>query len=165
MFDAILCEKIMQLANFLISKQLKLGTAESCTGGGLSYALSSIRGSSQWFERGLVTYSNDAKMTLLGVKATTLQQYGAVSQETAEEMVNGLLLHHPLDLGIAITGIAGPDGGSLEKPIGTVWIAWKAKSTDTTCMHFHFNGDRNRIRVSSIEAAIDQLLILCDKIA
>lgn len=159
MFDAALCEKIAQLADSLISKHLKLGAAESCTGGGLSFALTSLSGSSRWFERGLVTYSNEAKMTLLHVKASTLLQYGAVSKETAHEMAEGLLLHHPIDLGIAITGIAGPDGGSPDKPLGTVWIAWKSRETATQSICHQFHGDRNYIRLASIEAAINHLLI------
>lgn len=150
--------KIAQLADYLLNKQLKMGTAESCTGGGLSNALTLLPGSSRWFDRGLITYSNEAKMSLLHVPAKTLLQYGAVSQETAHAMVDGLLGIHLLDAGIAITGIAGPDGGSTEKPVGTVWIAWKVKADKTESRHYQFNGNRAQIRQQSIEAAIDCLL-------
>lgn len=150
-------EKVIQLANRLNAKQLKLATAESCTGGGLSYLLTSLPGSSNWFERGLVTYSLTAKIALLGVKESTLEQYSAVSQETATEMVEGLLMHHPVDIGVAITGIAGPDGDSIKTPLGTVWIACKMHGHGTQAVHFLFAGDRETIRKKSITAAIDQL--------
>lgn len=161
MSNTILCKKVTQLADYVIANRLKIGTAESCTGGGLSYTLTSIAGSSQWFERGLVTYSNEAKMSLLHVKKNTLVQFGAVSQQTAHEMVEGLLKLYPIDIGIAITGIAGPDGGSEDKPVGTVWIAWKRGTSETQSQCYQFSGDREAVRHSSIEAAINQLLLLC----
>jgi len=151
--------KLLQLAHQLINHHYKLGTAESCTGGGLSFLLTTLPGSSNWFERGLVTYSNEAKMSLLHVKNNTLDQYGAVSKETAHEMVEGLLTHHPVDVGIAITGIAGPDGGSVEKPVGTVWIACKTRGAPTQSTLFLFTGDRESIRSQSIDAAVDQVLL------
>ena len=161
MSNATLSKKVTQLAEYLIANQLKIGTAESCTGGGLSYILTSIAGSSQWFERGLVTYSNEAKMSLLHVKKNTLVQFGAVSKETAHEMVEGLLKLYPIDIGIAITGIAGPDGGSEDKPIGTVWIACKSSTTKTESQCYQLSGNREAIRKSSIEVAINELLSLC----
>ena len=160
MLSSALSEKIALLADKLMTSQLKLGTAESCTGGGLSYVLTSLAGSSVWFERGLITYSNAAKINLLHVSENTLNQYGAVSKETAIEMVEGLLMHHPLDVGVAITGIAGPEGGSEEKPVGTVWIAAKRKEAKTQVLPFLFHGNREIIRDKSIEAAIIQLLLI-----
>ena len=158
MVDSVWQEKITQLANQLNTKQLTLGTAESCTGGGLSYALTSTPGSSTWFECGLVTYSLAAKMSLLGVKQSTLDEYSAVSQETAKEMVDGLLERYPIDIGVAITGLAGPGGGSLAIPVGTVWIACKRRAHVPHAAHYLFTGDRETIREKSIAAAIDLLL-------
>lgn len=136
----------------------QLAAAESCTGGGLAYWLTAIPGSSAWFERGLVTYSNQAKMELLGVKAETLKQYGAVSEETAKEMALGVLTHTPADISIAITGIAGPDGGSLEKPVGTVWIAW-AKRDQELITHIEvYKGDRQTIRQAVMIKALETLI-------
>lgn len=161
MHDAIMHKKITRLAHYLITNQFKIGTAESCTGGGLSYLLTDIAGSSDWFERSLVTYSNASKVSLLQVSENTLHAFGAVSEETAQAMVEGLLHHHPVDVGVAITGIAGPQGGSADKPVGTVWIAVKIKDSPTHSVCYQFNGNRKNIRQKSIEAAIDQLLSLC----
>src|SRR5579862_4607452 len=113
------------------SRGLKLVTAESCTGGGLAYAITSIPGSSAWFERGLVTYSNISKEELLGVNPGTLATFGSISAEAAKEMAEGALRHSQAQISIALTGIAGPEGGSLDKPVGTVWIACASTLADT----------------------------------
>lgn len=149
---------LAELADCLLSHSLKLGTAESCTGGGLSYVITALSGSSRWFERGLVTYSNQSKISLLGVSEHVLKQFGAVSKETAEAMVRGLLKHHPVDVGVAITGIAGPDGGSVDKPVGLVWIAWEKKNFPLQSRRFQFEGDREDIRIQSILASLHGLL-------
>ena len=107
----------------LKKNNLSLATAESCTGGGLSYWVTSIGGSSHWFERGFVTYSNEAKVEQLSVNPTTIENYGAVSEQTACEMAEGALANSNADITVSITGIAGPNGGTPEKPVGTVWIA------------------------------------------
>jgi nicotinamide-nucleotide amidase len=150
---------VLKTAEELKAHKLTVATAESCTGGGLSYWLTSVPGSSDWFERGFVTYSNAAKTEMLGVNANTINQYGAVSEETAREMAEGILHHSPADLGIAITGIAGPDGGSAEKPVGTVWIAWSRKNFNTRAQAFVFTGDRQAVRLAAMIQALEGLLV------
>ncbi len=149
---------VLETAQALKQSHLKLVTAESCTGGGLSYWLTSVPGSSDWFERGFVTYSNAAKVEMLGVNAKTIEEFGAVSAQTVREMVEGALRHSHADIGIAITGIAGPAGGASEKPVGTVWIAW-AKQGATTQEHVKFfPGDRQAIRLHTIAYALEKTL-------
>lgn len=149
-------EKVLATANFLTERGLRLTTAESCTGGGLSYWLTSVPGSSDWFDRGFVTYSNAAKVAMLGVDPQCLETAGAVSEETALAMAKGALLHSRADLSIAITGVAGPDGGSTEKPVGTVWIAW-ADQKEVRAQRYHFEGDRQAVRLQSMVAALKVL--------
>lgn len=152
-------DKITQeLSQMLKSKGFKLVTAESCTGGGLSYYLTNLPGSSNWFERGFVTYSNSAKEECLGVNPEILTQFGAVSDETAKAMAEGALRHAQAEVSVAITGIAGPDGGSKDKPVGTVWIACAGISKKTLSQMNVFSGNRLNIREQSIEQAIKNLL-------
>lgn len=152
-----------ELGKVLTERRWQCVTAESCTGGGLSYWITSIPGSSAWFERGLVTYSNQAKQELLGVRATTLANFGAVSAETAQEMAIGALQHSPAHISVAVTGIAGPDGGSLDKPVGLIWIA-TATTTEgqVNAEGYVFQGDRCSTREQSIAAALQQLLRACE---
>jgi nicotinamide-nucleotide amidase len=132
---------------------LRLVTAESCTGGWLAKAITDLAGSSTWFERGFVTYSNEAKIELLCVRQETLDMHGAVSEETAREMAAGALANSRADIAVAITGVAGPDGGTVDKPVGTVWIAWAGRDGDTMAAHHAFDGSRNHVRgVAVIEA-------------
>jgi nicotinamide-nucleotide amidase len=147
-----------ELGKVLTARRWQCITVESCTGGGLSYWITSIPGSSVWFERGLVTYSNQAKQELLGVRATTLANFGAVSAETAQEMALGALQHSPAHISAAITGIAGPDGGSIDKPVGLVWIATATKQGTVNSKSYHFQGNRCSVREQSILAALQQLL-------
>ena len=128
--DNELFELAQQLGRLLKSKEKKIATAESCTGGWIAQIITEVSGSSAWFDRGFVTYSNAAKMEMLGVKPETLDNFGAVSAQTATEMVTGALAHSDADCAIAVTGIAGPDGGTAEKPVGTVFIAWAYKNQD-----------------------------------
>lgn len=151
---------VPQVADRLKSLGLILATAESCTGGGLSYWLTSLPGSSDWFDRGFVTYSNAAKIDMLGVSPITLDTHGAVSLETAKEMAEGVLQHSKASVSISITGIAGPDGGTTEKPVGTVWIAWGKKGAATTVKHHLFTGDRQAIRLEAMVTALSGLLVL-----
>lgn len=130
------------------------GTAESCTGGLIAKLCTDIAGSSAWFERGLVTYSNAAKQELLGVSADTLQRAGAVSAETVQEMVQGLLRGAPVQWAVAVSGIAGPGGGSADKPVGTVWIGWGGSDVAVSASRFLFEGDRDAVRRRSAEAAL-----------
>ncbi|MHB1947999.1 MAG: CinA family protein [Gammaproteobacteria bacterium] len=142
----------------LISREWKLATAESCTGGGVAYHITEISGSSKWFERGFVTYSNLSKEELLGVSQATLSEFGAVSEETAKEMAEGALERSQAQISLAITGIAGPDGGSIAKPVGTVWFAWAGINQETQAELHVFQGDRHSIREQAIEVALNKLL-------
>ncbi len=148
----------LTLSHQLKKRGWKLVTAESCTGGGLAYFITEIPGSSDWFERGFVTYSNAAKKELLGVRAETLDQYGAVSQQTAHEMAEGALKHSDAQISIAITGIAGPTGGSLEKPVGMVWFGFAGIEMATVTEVQHFAGDRHAVRERSIQFALERLI-------
>lgn len=147
-----------QLGAILRSRGQWLGTAESCTGGLIAKLLTDVAGSSAWFDRGLVTYSNEAKMDLLGVPSSILETHGAVSGACARAMVAGLLQKAPLDWGIAVTGIAGPGGGSDEKPVGTVWIAWQRRLSTADAERFLFPGDRSEVRAATATAALEGLL-------
>ncbi|MDB5973694.1 MAG: hypothetical protein JWR07_454 [Nevskia sp.] len=144
----------------LLARGQWFGTAESCTGGLIAKLCTDIAGSSAWFERGLVTYSNAAKQELLGVSADTLQRAGAVSAETVQEMVQGLLRAAPVQWAVAVSGIAGPGGGSADKPVGTVWIGWGGSETAVSVSRFVFEGDRDAVRRRSAGAALQGLLAL-----
>ncbi len=148
---------VRRLAQALNAAGLTIVTAESCTGGGLAEALTSVPGSSAWFERGFVVYSNTAKREMLGVKAATLARFGAVSEQTARAMATGALQHSHADLAVAITGIAGPGGGTPEKPVGTVCLAWANKQAQHSAT-YHFNGDRLRVRRQAVISALQGLL-------
>lgn len=160
MADAELLNLAVELGLALKNRGWKLALAESCTGGLVSSIVTEIPGSSMWFDRGFVTYSNKSKNEMLGVSAQTLLQYGAVSEQTACEMATGAVKHSQAQIAASITGIAGPDGGSAEKPVGTVCFAW----TDTegrlrTSVH-RFSGDRTRVRLQSAKTALEGLLEL-----
>jgi nicotinamide-nucleotide amidase len=150
-------EEAAALGLELKKRQWMLVTAESCTGGGLAFWLTSAPGSSAWFERGFVTYSNASKEELLGVKPSTLENWGAVSEETAREMAEGALSKSLATLSLAITGIAGPEGDSPEKPVGTVWFAWKLRNAETQAKAFFLSGNRTEIREQAIQHAVELL--------
>jgi nicotinamide-nucleotide amidase len=137
-----------------------LVTAESCTGGWAAQAVTAVAGSSAWFERGFITYSNAAKEEMLGVRAATLARFGAVSEETAREMALGALEHSRGTLALAITGVAGPTGGSAAKPVGTVCFAWARKGKPASAETRHFAGDREAVRRQSVEHALARALEL-----
>ncbi|MDW6001784.1 CinA family protein [Vibrio mangrovi] len=134
-----------------------LATAESCTGGGIATAITAIAGSSAWFDRAFVTYSNEAKMEMLGVQPETLTKWGAVSEATAREMAEGAVQHSRASIAISVSGIAGPGGGSAEKPVGTVCFAWKAQSGWEKIETVHFSGDRTQIRSQAVYHALKTL--------
>jgi nicotinamide-nucleotide amidase len=142
------------LGRALKARNAWLVTAESCTGGWAAEAVTAIAGSSAWFERGFVTYSNAAKEEMLGVRAQTLAHEGAVSEETAREMALGALAHSRATLALAITGIAGPAGGTPAKPVGTVCFAWASRSGALRSETRHFSGDREAVRRQSVERAL-----------
>jgi nicotinamide-nucleotide amidase len=141
-------------------RKVDVVTAESCTGGGVSTAMTRISGSAKWFERGFVTYTNVAKMEMLGVKQDTLKKHGAVSEEVAIEMARGALTHSHADVSVAITGIAGPTGGSRLKPVGTVHFAWGVRGGPVQARRFRFDGDRVEVRLQSVYVAIQGLIDL-----
>ena len=154
-------QSVPVLAKALLARRESLATAESCTGGWVAKVCTDLAGSSGWFERGLVTYSNAAKQELLGVSAQTLNQYGAVSEQTVQEMVLGILRHSHAQWGLAISGIAGPGGGSADKPTGTVWIAWAGPGGWLIKRSYRFDGDRDEVRRQAVETA---LRVLCDRL-
>jgi nicotinamide-nucleotide amidase len=146
----------------LKAQSLTLATAESCTGGWVAQAATAIAGSSDWFERGFVTYSNAAKQEMLGVGAGTLAKHGAVSEQTAREMAAGALTHSRAQVAVAITGIAGPAGGSPDKPVGTVCFAWSRQNRALVAQTRHFEGDRASVRRQAVIAALQGVLELLE---
>jgi nicotinamide-nucleotide amidase len=158
--DIEAAEKLAQrLAQVLRAEGLMLATAESCTGGWIAQMLTSQAGSSEWFERGFVTYSNAAKEEMLGVAVSTLAQWGAVSEQTATEMVRGALAHSRAQAALAVTGIAGPSGGSADKPVGTVVFAWAVPGGKVRTVRRQFSGDRRAVRAQSVVEALRGMLI------
>ena len=144
-----------QLGQLLKLKEKKIATAESCTGGWIAQIITEVSGSSAWFDRGFVTYSNSAKVQMLGVNPETLNKFGAVSTQTATEMVKGALAHSEADCAIAVTGIAGPDGGTADKPVGTVFIAWAYKNREVKVVQQQLTGNRHQIRRQTVKIAIE----------
>ncbi|MEM8900118.1 MAG: CinA family protein [Bacteroidota bacterium] len=153
-------EKAEELVQTCKVQRLRISLTESCTGGMLSMLLTAVPGSSSVLDRSLVTYSNEAKQELLGVKKETMVQHGAVSEQTVREMLEGLLLHTTSDLAVAISGIAGPGGGSPEKPVGLVYIGWGRRGGEMQVKAYHFSGDRREVRISACEQAMINLLVL-----
>lgn len=149
---------VVEIARLLQARNGHLAVAESCTGGLLAKRLTDLAGSSAWFERGLVTYSNRAKQELLGVGAGLLATAGAVSRECAEAMARGLLVMSPADWAVAVTGIAGPGGATPEKPVGLVWIGWARRGGAAETQRLQLQGSREQIREASAQAALQGLL-------
>jgi len=153
---------ISKLHHLLIQQNKMLTTSESCTGGMISSAITSKSGSSQWFDRGFVTYSNAAKKEQLSVKQSTLDKFGAVSEEVAKEMAEGCLRHSQSQYGLSVTGIAGPSGGTTEKPVGTVWFAWSyydaAQKIQSKSSIQQLTGDRQDVRYQSCIFSIQELI-------
>ncbi|CAM5478670.1 CinA family protein [Rhodanobacter lindaniclasticus] len=155
--DAELLALAGEVAEAVQRCRLMLVTAESCSGGWIAKTLTDLPGSSAWFDAGVVTYSYEAKQALLGVDPRTLEHTGAVSEETALEMVSGALARFGAGVAVAVTGIAGPGGGTPGKPVGTVWIAWKRRGGYTHAQLFHFAGDREAVRRRTVAAALEGL--------
>ncbi len=153
--DDLLAARVTKLAALLEARHLKLSSAESCTGGWLAKCLTDRPGSSAWFEFGFVTYGDNAKQKLLGVREETLAAHGAVSQQVAQEMASGARRVSGADLAVAITGIAGPTGASADKPVGTVWLAWAGPEGLLGAELREFPGDRAAIRSQAVAAALD----------
>ena len=146
-----------RLANRLVERGQRVCCAESCTGGLIAKTFTDLAGSSDWFDRGFVTYSNAAKSEMLGVPPSLIEEYGAVSEAVASAMASGALRHSEADHAVAVTGVAGPGGGSVEKPVGTVWIAIAAANHQQAQCH-HFDGDRGAVREATLIAALKKLL-------
>jgi nicotinamide-nucleotide amidase len=147
-----------RLGALLEARGWRVSTAESCTGGLVAGAITDVAGSSAWFERGYVTYSNAAKTDMLAVRVETLAAHGAVSEETAREMVAGALARSPADVAVAVTGIAGPSGGSPHKPVGLVCFAWARRGGAIGAATRRFPGDRAAVREAAVIAALDGLI-------
>ena len=148
---------VEKIAALLIASEQKLTTAESCTGGLIAKTLTDLAGSSLWFDRGFVTYSNEAKSEMLAVSAAIIEEYGAVSEPVANAMVSGALQHSAADFAIAVTGVAGPGGGSEEKPVGTVWIG-VGTNHQLFAQKYLFPGDREAVRQATLFRALQMLL-------
>jgi len=149
-----------QVGAALQAHGLMLVTAESCTGGGVAQTLTDIAGSSAWFERGFVTYSNLSKQQMLGVSQESLDRHGAVSEAVVREMAAGALRFSVAQIAVAVSGVAGPGGGSPEKPVGTVWLAWQLKELQVITRCLHLAGDRITIRKQAVETALEGVLVL-----
>ena len=152
-----------QVGGLLKSYGLMLTTAESCTGGGVAQAITDVAGCSAWFERGFVTYSNLSKQQMLGVREATLQQHGAVSEMTVREMVAGALEYSAAQVALAVSGVAGPDGGSADKPVGTVWFAWGLKNGETRAQRYQIAGNRAEVREQAVSIALQGVVNLLNK--
>jgi nicotinamide-nucleotide amidase len=153
---------VAALADALRARGLCIATAESCTGGLIAGACTELAGSSDWFDRGFVTYSNEAKAEMLGVDASLIASQGAVSEPVARAMAGGALARSRADLAVAVTGVAGPGGGSAAKPVGTVWLAWAWRAADgaveTDALLQRFAGDRAAVRQATVVCALQGLL-------
>jgi nicotinamide-nucleotide amidase len=160
--DATLHLFAEQLGERLRAHNLTVCTAESCTGGWIAKMITDIPGCSDWFECGVAAYSYEAKQALLGVRPETLTQHGAVSRETVLEMVSGALIASGASMAVAVTGIAGPTGGTPDKPVGEVWIAWKRRGRYPNARVFHFDGDRESVRRQTVAAALLGLMGMAD---
>jgi nicotinamide-nucleotide amidase len=148
---------VIALAVALRARGWRMASAESCTGGLIAAACTSVAGSSDWYERGFVTYSNESKVELLGVDPQLIAAHGAVSEEVARAMVGGLLQRAPVQLAVAVTGIAGPGGGVPGKPVGTVWLAW-GQAQGVQARRLLLGGSRDAVRNASVQAALQRLL-------
>ncbi len=160
--ELLALESIALVADLMLKNSLFMATAESCTGGMIAAACTDLAGSSAWFERGFVTYSNAAKTELLGVDAELISQNGAVSEPVARAMAFGAIRHSQAQVSVAVTGVAGPAGGSVDKPVGTVWFAWSvcgSLQSEMMC----FSGDRASVRQATVQHAISRLLALLEK--
>jgi len=149
-----------ELGACMKDKGVKLASAESCTGGWIAKIITDIPGSSEWFTGSVVCYSNESKVSLLGVRENTLTEFGAVSGDTVMEMVDGLFAHTDADVAVGVSGIAGPDGGTKDKPVGLVWLSWGKRGKSVYTKSFNFEGDREEVRKKSIAQSLNNLLDL-----
>lgn len=164
MADALLYELAEKAGRALEARRLMLATAESCTGGWIAEAITMIPGSSAWLDRGFVTYTNEAKREMLGVRAETLERHGAVSEAVVLEMVQGALKASRAQVTVAVSGVAGPSGGTPQKPVGTVCFAWAIEGLPPRAEIRHLTGDREAVRRQSVVHVLEVLLELLERI-
>ncbi len=150
----------VQLGHSLQAVSWRVATAESCTAGGIAEAITNVPGSSAWFVGGIVAYNNHTKQQLLGIESDLISQHGAVSEMTARKMAHGVLMQVRAEVSVAVTGIAGPSGGTPDKPVGSVWLAWSCHSNDTIAQLCHFKGNRNQVRRQTTIQALRGLLAM-----
>jgi len=162
--DTLIDQRVAELARRMEDRGWRLATAESCTGGWVAKVLTDRAGSSRWFECGYVTYSNASKARLLGVSSLTLESYGAVSEATVREMAAGACRAAGVDCAVAISGVAGPGGGTPDKPVGTVWLAWAAADGELVSRCFLWAGDREAVRRQAVAESLLGLLMILDKV-
>lgn len=151
-------ELVSDLAQALTHRGWMMATAESCTGGLIAATCTDLAGSSAWFDRGVVTYSNQAKADLLGVPMAMIEQHGAVSEPVARAMAEGMLARSQAQVAVAVTGVAGPGGGSPDKPVGTVWVAWAVQGQPTVARCLRLSGDRDAVRRQTVFEALQGLM-------
>lgn len=156
----VIDKKVNVLAGLLLQQHWCLAVAESCTGGWLAKACTDLAGSSEWFERAFITYSNRSKNEMLGVDRVLIEVHGAVSEESVGAMVDGVLEYSHANIAVAISGIAGPGGGSVDKPVGTVCFGWKLKGGSAVVKRVHFDGERDAVRAQAVVYALDGLIEL-----
>ena len=150
----------VQLGHSLQAVGWRMATAESCTAGGIAEAITSVPGSSAWFVGGIIAYNNHIKQHLLGIESEMISKHGAVSEMTARKMAHGVLMRVRAEVSVAVTGIAGPSGGSPDKPVGTVWLAWSCHGDDTIAQLCHFKGNRHQVRNQTTVQALRGLLAI-----
>lgn len=158
-FDARAADLVRRIGAALTAKSARIAVAESCTGGWIAKALTDRPGSSAWFGYGFIAYSNDAKEFLLGVSPETIDRHGAVSEDVAEQMATGARIASAAEIAVAVTGIAGPDGGTTDKPVGTVCFAWAGPGVQLLSRQRRFEGDRDSIRRQAVIAALEGVLV------
>ncbi len=155
---------LQKVSKKLHINNLSLTSAESCTGGWVAKQITDLAGSSSIFDRGFVTYSNESKQDMLNVTKQTLDSFGAVSEQVAIEMAEGAIKNSQADIALSITGVAGPDGGTTEKPVGMVCFGWKQRNHKTLSTTIHFDGDRDSVRAQAVDFALSGVINLIDEV-
>ena len=166
--DAQLTTQVALLADHLRALHWQMATAESCTGGGIGYYLTELAGASSWFAGGVLAYSNAVKQDVLGVSAETLLAHGAVSESVVTQMARGVFRTVHVNCSVAVSGVAGPDGGTAEKPVGCVWLAWAWRdgvgNTQVRTHRAQFDGSRSEVRMQTVLCAIEGMVYLCEQV-